>query len=171
MAWRRPGDKPLSEPMLVSLLTHICVTRPQWVNVFQNMETENGNRFLQTTVLKAILLKTLLAHFLLCYSFPLSPISYLLSWVKCLGKSLGLVFAPNWLVKFSVPHFVSDFTGYPIHLAYFGTHPIVLLVVGCWRRHASASTLLWHHMMQHHGDPWTVEVWLAMLSKPEISST
>ena len=28
MAWRRPGDKPLSEPMMVSLLTHICVTRP-----------------------------------------------------------------------------------------------------------------------------------------------
>ena len=33
MAWRRPGDKPLSEPMIVSLQTHICVTRPQWVNV------------------------------------------------------------------------------------------------------------------------------------------
>ena len=32
MAWRRLGDKPLSEPMMVSLLTHICVTRPQWVN-------------------------------------------------------------------------------------------------------------------------------------------
>ena len=32
MAWRRPGDKPLSEPMMVSLKTHICVTRPQWVN-------------------------------------------------------------------------------------------------------------------------------------------
>ena len=32
MVWRRPGDKPLSEPMVVSLLTHICVTRPQWVN-------------------------------------------------------------------------------------------------------------------------------------------
>ena len=31
MAWRRPGDKPLSEPMVVSLPTHICVTRPQWV--------------------------------------------------------------------------------------------------------------------------------------------
>ena len=31
MAWRRPGDKPLSEPMIVSLPTHICVTRPQWV--------------------------------------------------------------------------------------------------------------------------------------------
>ena len=33
MAWHRPGDKPLSEPVMVSLLTHICVTRPQWVNV------------------------------------------------------------------------------------------------------------------------------------------
>ena len=31
MAWRRPGDKPLSEPMMVRLLMHICVTRPQWV--------------------------------------------------------------------------------------------------------------------------------------------
>ena len=31
MTWRRPGDKPLSEPMMVSLLTHICVTQPQWV--------------------------------------------------------------------------------------------------------------------------------------------
>ena len=29
MAWRRPGDKPLSEPMMVRSLTHICVTRPQ----------------------------------------------------------------------------------------------------------------------------------------------
>ena len=33
MAWRRPGDKPSSEPMMVSLLTHICVTWPQWVNI------------------------------------------------------------------------------------------------------------------------------------------
>ena len=29
MAWRRPGDKPLSEPMMVRSPTHICVTRPQ----------------------------------------------------------------------------------------------------------------------------------------------
>ena len=30
MAWCLPGDKPLSNPMVVSLLTHTCVTRPQW---------------------------------------------------------------------------------------------------------------------------------------------
>ena len=29
IAWRHSGDKPLSEPMMVSSLTHICVTQPQ----------------------------------------------------------------------------------------------------------------------------------------------
>ena len=32
MAWRVSGDKPLSEPMMICLLTHICITRSQWVN-------------------------------------------------------------------------------------------------------------------------------------------
>ena len=36
MAWRRSGDKPLSEPMMVSLPTHICVTRTQWVNLLRH---------------------------------------------------------------------------------------------------------------------------------------
>ena len=34
MAWCRPGDKPWSEPMMVSLLTHIRVTRPRWVKAW-----------------------------------------------------------------------------------------------------------------------------------------
>ena len=33
MAWRRPGDRPLSEPMMVSFFTHICDSRPQWVKI------------------------------------------------------------------------------------------------------------------------------------------
>ena len=33
IAWRRPGDKPLCKPTLVSFLTNICVTWPQWVNM------------------------------------------------------------------------------------------------------------------------------------------
>ena len=32
MAWWRIGNKPLSELMGLSLMTHICVTWPQWVN-------------------------------------------------------------------------------------------------------------------------------------------
>ena len=35
MAWRRPGDKPSSQPMMISLLTHICITRPQWVKTYK----------------------------------------------------------------------------------------------------------------------------------------
>ena len=34
VAWRRPGDKPLSEPLKVSLLMHIWVTQPQWVDIY-----------------------------------------------------------------------------------------------------------------------------------------
>ena len=33
MAWRRPGDKPLSEAMMFSLPTQICVDRPQWIKI------------------------------------------------------------------------------------------------------------------------------------------
>ena len=43
MAWRRPGDKQLSEPMMVSLLMHICVTQPQWVNTLG--PRQNGRHF------------------------------------------------------------------------------------------------------------------------------
>ena len=32
MVWHRPGGKPLSEPMMVRLPMHICLTQPQWVN-------------------------------------------------------------------------------------------------------------------------------------------
>ena len=35
MAWRRPDDKPLSEPMMVNILMHICVTLLQWCQ-YQN---------------------------------------------------------------------------------------------------------------------------------------
>ena len=31
MTWCLSGDKPFSEPMMIILLTHICVARPQWV--------------------------------------------------------------------------------------------------------------------------------------------
>ena len=41
MAWRRSGDKPLSGPIMVRLPTHICVTRPQWVNRYQDSHYKN----------------------------------------------------------------------------------------------------------------------------------
>ena len=59
MAWHRSGTKPLSEPIMVSLLTHICVTRPQLVkpddisvlvntSIYQNeLDDPNRTKFLQ----------------------------------------------------------------------------------------------------------------------------
>ena len=41
MAWRRPGDKPISDPMMVILPTHICVTRPQWAKMITGNMTIN----------------------------------------------------------------------------------------------------------------------------------
>ena len=35
MAWCLPGDKPLSDQMMQSLMTHIYITRPQWVDETQ----------------------------------------------------------------------------------------------------------------------------------------
>ena len=39
MAWHLRGDKPLSEPMMSKVGMHICVTRPQWVNIFYITDT------------------------------------------------------------------------------------------------------------------------------------
>ena len=55
MAWCRPGDKPLSEPVMVSLLMHICVTQPQWVKwikliafVYHSSPMNNGTYIANT---------------------------------------------------------------------------------------------------------------------------
>ena len=44
MACRRSGDKPLSEPMMVSLPTHICVTWPQWVKAAASFLHKGGSK-------------------------------------------------------------------------------------------------------------------------------
>ena len=46
VAWHRWGAKPLSEPMMVSLLMHICVTQPQWFKIW---ETRNCMLVIRST--------------------------------------------------------------------------------------------------------------------------
>ena len=41
MVWRRSVDKPLSQPMMVNLLTNKCFTRPHWVNPVDDSGTWN----------------------------------------------------------------------------------------------------------------------------------
>ena len=43
MAWHRQGDKPLSEPMLVSFQTYLCVIRPQWVKPVSSYISKHAN--------------------------------------------------------------------------------------------------------------------------------
>ena len=45
MAWRRSGYKPLSEPMMIDLPMHICVTRPQWVKKWVNSSCKSTLKF------------------------------------------------------------------------------------------------------------------------------
>ena len=33
MAWCHPGNKPLPEPMMVSLRMHTCITQPRWIKL------------------------------------------------------------------------------------------------------------------------------------------
>ena len=77
MAWRRPVDKPLSEPMMVSLPTLICFTRPQWANnntlihnlilfnLFQYSNISACLLIMSFDILKMIYLSVLFFHHLL----------------------------------------------------------------------------------------------------------
>ena len=64
MVWRRPG-KPLSEPLMVSLLTGICVTRPQWVKIMSCCLTlpQRVNRYTCTHVWVCCVLIYNIRHF------------------------------------------------------------------------------------------------------------
>ena len=43
IACRRPGDKPLSETMLASLVTHICFTGLNGLNAKNEIDIDAGN--------------------------------------------------------------------------------------------------------------------------------
>ena len=54
MAWRREGDKPLSEPMILSLLTQMFVARPQWVK----NKTDKASTNIHLVSTKCVILMT-----------------------------------------------------------------------------------------------------------------
>ena len=86
MAWCRPGDKPLSEPMMVSLLTHICVTRPQWVNA----HCEGNQAALEVSQCQS---HNKFSNFL-SWTWGLRSISYTITWY-----SLNAILIIQWFVK------------------------------------------------------------------------
>ena len=79
MAWRRPGDKPLSKPMMVSLPTHICVTWPQWVNRFVQVALcryrIGFHSFSNLMLHRYAIPKWLMGYTAFCYIWPLKYIT------------------------------------------------------------------------------------------------
>ena len=62
MAWRRLGDKPLSEATMIILLMHKCVTLPQWVNTWK--PDQKGHQF---DIFKEILTKEKFCFFIFIF--------------------------------------------------------------------------------------------------------
>ena len=78
MAWRRPSDKLLSEPMMVSLMTHICVTRPQRVKCISQKiinciacvnDKKFTPRFRYTTLVECVASTLYILKLVCCYRY------------------------------------------------------------------------------------------------------
>ena len=126
MAWRRLGDKPLSEPMMVSSLTHICVTRPQWVKY------HNKSVVYTIGIILAVLLNdTHDNHKEHVSEYALSKVCECLIstfHIRCLSQPCMLM-SPLWYF---------DFVGFPQLLLLYG-HPVDVQYRDCNPRSAPSA--------------------------------
>ena len=88
MAWRRAGDKPLSEPMMVSLPTHICVTRLQWVKAWMSNDVPQK-------IMRCNYFSMLKCHYLVCL-LALSLMSYLVMYITTISYHVYIYGCPIW---------------------------------------------------------------------------
>ena len=114
VGWRRPGDKPLSEPGMVSLLTHICVTRPQWVKLWMSIKIRQ-----KTKDKKLFLIDVVISDKTCCWNRPGLPPNFgFLSLDKHIHYPLILVITH---VSTHFPQLISDF--------YIGKVPFVIVCI------------------------------------------
>ena len=111
MTLRRPGDKPLSEPMMMSLLTHISTTRPQWVrdmncHFFSSLHDIFPSCahvqvvYVFISIVQSIFL-SIISPF--CHWWPLRPQTQLIE--HCHVKQLGDIFESKITHKLSLLHY------------------------------------------------------------------
>ena len=95
MAWRRPGNKPLSEPMMVSLLMLICVALPQWVNASKSNNTSPFIKIWQSEFLHNPF------YFLYVYNFQHYSLHH--NWLPWgIRKQTNFAIADSWLANISI---------------------------------------------------------------------
>ena len=101
MAWRRPGYKQLSESKMVSLLTHICVTRPQWVKYWRPQLAEiYGIEYTKRNKIHALkdANQSKQVKLMICYTCDVSIVKFALSkvivshWLFNIKSALRLAF-------------------------------------------------------------------------------
>ena len=87
MVCRRPGDKPLSEPMMVNLPTHICVVWPQWVNTFDTSR-QKQNYFADDTFKRIFMREDIRISIKISLKFvPKFWINSIFAWVQTMAWS------------------------------------------------------------------------------------
>ena len=103
IAWRRPGDKPLSEPMMIRLPTHICVTRPQLINIdfggqltISNMTCAQRFVYLSPIGLTFITCKILIDHIKCMLRDFFAFSKYVKFWMFDLHKAIKSVVSVVW---------------------------------------------------------------------------
>ena len=91
MAWCQPGDRPLSGPMMVNLLTHICATQPQWVKTgFESVYacapaliSSRVRAYAFTLQANALTCEWLVTYLLEFYTAPFKPVFIVISILYC----------------------------------------------------------------------------------------
>ena len=125
IAWRRPGDKPLSEPMMVILLTHVWVIRPQWVNS-SHVQLELGMT-LRSIITRALVKFQTYLKFEDCRKSPRKPRYRPLFWFHAITwTTFDLALAPR--------QYLNQFW------SYFGTTPLPEPVLNLFWQHAITWT-------------------------------
>ena len=138
MAWRRPGDKPLSETMMFNLLMHICVTWPQWVDMKKAPDKALALGILKLTFV--LYCWCFLVSFTFCcliFSFYLRKIGSMLGpcWDSCCSK----IQITLWIPKGIIEHPIEDLNhddmnwlalgrfGYNLRLIHWGLDKIAAI--------------------------------------------
>ena len=135
MAWRCLGDMPLSEPMMVSLPTHICVTQPQWVN---SLATGRWDSYCKSVIFRLIQKSSLAT----CCKIKL----------RWMPKKSTLVQIMAWCCQ-ATSHYLSQCWPRSIHVAILGSH-IPKPVKWLWRNWIKLSGNTIHSI--------TSNVWLSL---------
>ena len=95
MAWQQSGDKPLSEPTVAKLPTHICITRPQWVN-------SQKTSYISPSQAKDKVEYSLLSHSQFSPKYSQETPPWLSSKGKICGVMLYFVYHSSWWVHLAI---------------------------------------------------------------------